>query len=366
MLIAYAAGNASWVCFQDELSDAGRGESKSGTPVSAATSDAAMDTPRTEEAEGLNRNLDSSSAKPDSSKNIGVQDAVASSGDSWCHSHRRHPNAMRLPPVNALLCSGFPFKALKFSLMKFKAIKSKIWDAWFATIFVFILHKWCCGLLILMLALLLKRTAFIWCACVQTTTTITRSASKPLVWTWNNALYRWILTRLAIYNTPNWYVLVLRSRSKWECRAIGGPGDHWVHTRAGHGSEWMQRLQVRPHWFNHSFLITPTRQLLFLLSEDLHSVHTFSNQAKRLSPSYVCSSSWFVSSTPTKGIENMAFDRNTDSLFEELSSAGTDLIGDVDEGADLLGKFSVNQSSDQHAFYLKLKEQFKQQMNVYS
>lgn len=42
-------------------------------------------------------------------------------------------------------------------------------------------------------------------------------------------------------------------------------------------------------------------------------------------------------STPTKGMENMAFDRNTDSLFEELSSAGTDLIGDVDEGADLLG-----------------------------
>uniref|UniRef100_A0A673CNP4 C-Jun-amino-terminal kinase-interacting protein 4-like n=1 Tax=Sphaeramia orbicularis TaxID=375764 RepID=A0A673CNP4_9TELE len=44
-------------------------------------------------------------------------------------------------------------------------------------------------------------------------------------------------------------------------------------------------------------------------------------------------------STPTKGgIENLAFNRNTDSLFEELSSAGNDLIGDVDEGADLLGK----------------------------
>ncbi|XP_058261735.1 C-Jun-amino-terminal kinase-interacting protein 4 isoform X2 [Hemibagrus wyckioides] len=43
------------------------------------------------------------------------------------------------------------------------------------------------------------------------------------------------------------------------------------------------------------------------------------------------------SSTPTKGMENVAFERNTDSLFEELSSAGTDLIGDVDEGADLLG-----------------------------
>ncbi|XP_029977253.1 C-Jun-amino-terminal kinase-interacting protein 4 isoform X3 [Sphaeramia orbicularis] len=42
-------------------------------------------------------------------------------------------------------------------------------------------------------------------------------------------------------------------------------------------------------------------------------------------------------STPTKGgIENLAFNRNTDSLFEELSSAGNDLIGDVDEGADLL------------------------------
>ncbi|KAM3860087.1 C-Jun-amino-terminal kinase-interacting protein 4 [Diretmus argenteus] len=43
-------------------------------------------------------------------------------------------------------------------------------------------------------------------------------------------------------------------------------------------------------------------------------------------------------STPTKGgIENLAFDRNTESLFEELSSAGNDLVGDVDEGADLLG-----------------------------
>ncbi len=74
---------------------------------------------------------------------------------------------------------------------------------------------------------------------------------------------------------------------------------------------------------------------------------------------------WFVSSTPTKGIENMAFDRNTESLFEELSSAGTDLIGDVDEGADLLGKFSVNQSSDERTFCFKLKDQFNQQINIY-
>uniref|UniRef100_A0A8C0YKR0 C-Jun-amino-terminal kinase-interacting protein 4 n=1 Tax=Cyprinus carpio carpio TaxID=630221 RepID=A0A8C0YKR0_CYPCA len=138
---------------KDELSDAGRGESKSGTPVSAATSDAAMDTPRTEEAEGLNRNLDSSSAKPDSSKNIGVQDAVASSADQSENAERSEVQAI-------------------------------------------------------------------------------------------------------IESTPE-------------------------------------------------------------LDMDLSG----------------CKGS----STPTKGIENMAFDRNTDSLFEELSSAGTDLIGDVDEGADLLG-----------------------------
>ncbi|XP_075576362.1 C-Jun-amino-terminal kinase-interacting protein 4 isoform X2 [Pelecanus crispus] len=48
-------------------------------------------------------------------------------------------------------------------------------------------------------------------------------------------------------------------------------------------------------------------------------------------------SGYKASSTPTKGIENKAFDRNTESLFEELSSAGSGLIGDVDEGADLLG-----------------------------
>ncbi|KAM6957775.1 sperm associated antigen 9a [Aplochiton taeniatus] len=51
-------------------------------------------------------------------------------------------------------------------------------------------------------------------------------------------------------------------------------------------------------------------------------------------------SGYKASSTPTKGIENMAFDRNTESLFEELSSAGTGLIGDVDEGADLLVEYS--------------------------
>uniref|UniRef100_A0A671Q4A7 C-Jun-amino-terminal kinase-interacting protein 4 n=1 Tax=Sinocyclocheilus anshuiensis TaxID=1608454 RepID=A0A671Q4A7_9TELE len=164
--ISHPRSNTS---LKDELSDAGRGESKSGTPMSAATSAVAMDTPRTEEAEGLNRNLDSSSAKPDGSKNISVQDAVASSGADQSENAERSE-------VQAI-----------------------------------------------------------------------------------------------IESTPE-------------------------------------------------------------LDMDLSG----------------CKGS----STPTKGIENMAFDRNTDSLFEELSSAGTDLIGDVDEGADLLGKFSVNQSMGREVEHL--------------
>ncbi|XP_017579164.2 C-Jun-amino-terminal kinase-interacting protein 4 isoform X2 [Pygocentrus nattereri] len=144
---------------EDELSDVNRGGSKSATPMSTATSDVAMasvDTPQTEEAEGLNRNLNSSSKKPDSSKNIKVQDAIA-----------------------------------------------------------------------------------------------TETAPKD----------------------------VIENAEKSEVQAI---------------------IESTPE-----------------LDMDLSG----------------CKGS----STPTKGIENMAFDRNTDSLFEELSSAGTDLIGDVDEGADLLG-----------------------------
>lgn len=48
----------------------------------------------------------------------------------------------------------------------------------------------------------------------------------------------------------------------------------------------------------------------------------------------------------------MAFDRNTDSLFEELSSAGTGLIGDVDEGADLLGELNLHLHWDNAALKL--------------
>nr|XP_055031592.1 C-Jun-amino-terminal kinase-interacting protein 4 isoform X2 [Misgurnus anguillicaudatus] len=144
---------------KDELSDAGMGGSKSTTAMSTGTSDVAMasvGTPRTEEAEGLNRNLDSSSAKPDSSKNIRSQDALTKQMSSTGQSE---------------------------------------------------------------------------------------SAERSEV-------------QAIIESTPE-------------------------------------------------------------LDMDLSG----------------CKGS----STPTKGIENMAFDRNTDSLFEELSSAGNDLIGDVDEGADLLG-----------------------------
>uniref|UniRef100_A0A4W3JLU6 C-Jun-amino-terminal kinase-interacting protein 4 n=1 Tax=Callorhinchus milii TaxID=7868 RepID=A0A4W3JLU6_CALMI len=44
-----------------------------------------------------------------------------------------------------------------------------------------------------------------------------------------------------------------------------------------------------------------------------------------------------VGNTPTKGIENKAFSRNTESIFDELSQSASELIGDVDEGANLLG-----------------------------
>ncbi|XP_072273800.1 C-Jun-amino-terminal kinase-interacting protein 3 isoform X12 [Pyxicephalus adspersus] len=45
-------------------------------------------------------------------------------------------------------------------------------------------------------------------------------------------------------------------------------------------------------------------------------------------------------SSPTQGIVNKAFGINTDSLYHELSTAGSEVIGDVDEGADLLDEFS--------------------------
>ncbi|XP_045849248.1 C-Jun-amino-terminal kinase-interacting protein 3 isoform X16 [Meles meles] len=47
-----------------------------------------------------------------------------------------------------------------------------------------------------------------------------------------------------------------------------------------------------------------------------------------------------MGNSPTQGIVNKAFGINTDSLYHELSTAGSEVIGDVDEGADLLGEFS--------------------------
>lgn len=46
--------------------------------------------------------------------------------------------------------------------------------------------------------------------------------------------------------------------------------------------------------------------------------------------------------SPTQGIVNKAFGINTDSLYHELSTAGSEVIGDVDEGADLLGKHRLS------------------------
>ncbi|XP_028310191.1 C-Jun-amino-terminal kinase-interacting protein 3 isoform X5 [Gouania willdenowi] len=46
-------------------------------------------------------------------------------------------------------------------------------------------------------------------------------------------------------------------------------------------------------------------------------------------------------SSPSHGIVNEAFGINTDSLYHEIKDAKSDIIGDVDAGAELLGEFSV-------------------------
>ncbi|XP_075993094.1 C-Jun-amino-terminal kinase-interacting protein 3 isoform X2 [Genypterus blacodes] len=44
--------------------------------------------------------------------------------------------------------------------------------------------------------------------------------------------------------------------------------------------------------------------------------------------------------SPSQGIVNAAFGINTDSLYHEIKDAKSDIIGDVDAGAELLGEFS--------------------------
>ncbi|XP_015801407.1 C-Jun-amino-terminal kinase-interacting protein 3 isoform X15 [Nothobranchius furzeri] len=45
--------------------------------------------------------------------------------------------------------------------------------------------------------------------------------------------------------------------------------------------------------------------------------------------------------SPSQGIVNEAFGINTDSLYHEIKDTKSDIIGDVDAGAELLGEFSV-------------------------
>ncbi|KAM4716898.1 C-Jun-amino-terminal kinase-interacting protein 3 isoform 9-T9 [Anableps anableps] len=45
--------------------------------------------------------------------------------------------------------------------------------------------------------------------------------------------------------------------------------------------------------------------------------------------------------SPSQGIVNEAFGINTDSLYHEITDTKSDIIGDVDAGAELLGEFSV-------------------------
>ncbi|KAK6481869.1 C-Jun-amino-terminal kinase-interacting protein 3 isoform X12 [Huso huso] len=51
-------------------------------------------------------------------------------------------------------------------------------------------------------------------------------------------------------------------------------------------------------------------------------------------------------SSPTQGIVNQAFGINTDSLYHEIFTASSGVIGDVDEGADLLGKFIIRMGKE--------------------
>lgn len=46
----------------------------------------------------------------------------------------------------------------------------------------------------------------------------------------------------------------------------------------------------------------------------------------------------FMCFSPSQGIVNEAFGINTDSLYHEIKDAKSDIIGDVDAGAELLGK----------------------------
>lgn len=45
----------------------------------------------------------------------------------------------------------------------------------------------------------------------------------------------------------------------------------------------------------------------------------------------------YVCFSPSQGIVNEAFGINTDSLYHEIKDAKSDIIGDVDAGAELLG-----------------------------
>ncbi|XP_028843181.1 C-Jun-amino-terminal kinase-interacting protein 3 isoform X4 [Denticeps clupeoides] len=55
----------------------------------------------------------------------------------------------------------------------------------------------------------------------------------------------------------------------------------------------------------------------------------------------MCLDPHIYGNSPSHGIVNEAFGINTDSLYHEIKDAKSDIIGDVDAGAELLGEFSV-------------------------
>lgn len=68
--------------------------------------------------------------------------------------------------------------------------------------------------------------------------------------------------------------------------------------------------------------------------------------------------------SPSQGIVNEAFGINTDSLYHEIKDAKSDIIGDVDAGAELLGmtRTWIHQSKyfflEPWSLAVKLKQNF--------
>lgn len=68
--------------------------------------------------------------------------------------------------------------------------------------------------------------------------------------------------------------------------------------------------------------------------------------------------------SPSQGIVNEAFGINTDSLYHEIKDAKSDIIGDVDAGAELLGMNRTFAAAIHMLKNLKLGSEIKANLTV--